>query len=73
MKDTLKKLISLFVDYPQDIQIEEEKNGQILVKANKKDIGTIIGKKGKTIKALQQLLKIKNKKRLIEIKIQEGS
>ena len=62
MKDLLEFLTKSIVDYPQDIIIEEkEEAGQIdlNLKSNPEDIKIIIGKKGRTIKAIRELLKIR--------------
>ena len=49
-------------NYPEDIVIEEvEEEGQINLnfQANPEDVKIIIGKNGRTIKAIRELLKIK--------------
>ena len=62
MKDLLLFLLQNIVEHPQDIAVEEqEEEGQINLnlQANPEDIKIIIGKNGRTIKALRELLKIK--------------
>jgi len=69
MKDLLAFLTKSIVDHPEEIVIEEkEEDGQtnLNLQAHTEDIKMIIGKKGRTIKAIRELLKIraiKEKKR----------
>jgi hypothetical protein len=62
MKELFEFLIKSIVDHPQDITIEEiQEEGQVNLNfnANPEDIKIIIGKNGRTIKAIRELLKIK--------------
>jgi len=62
MKDLLSFLTKSIVDHPEEIVIEEkEEDGQtnLSLQANQEDIKMIIGKKGHTIKAIRELLKIR--------------
>jgi predicted RNA-binding protein YlqC (UPF0109 family) len=62
MKKLLEFLLKAIVEHPEDIVIEEkEEEGQLNLnlQANPEDIKIIIGKNGRTIKALRELLKIK--------------
>jgi predicted RNA-binding protein YlqC (UPF0109 family) len=62
MKKLLEFLLKAIVEHPEDIVIEEKKEeGQLNLnlQANPEDIKIIIGKNGRTIKALRELLKIK--------------
>lgn len=62
MKDLLTFLTKSIVDHPEEIVIEEkEEDGQInlSLQSNQDDIKMIIGKKGRTIKAIRELLKIR--------------
>ena len=62
MKDLLTFLTKSIVDHPEEIVIEEkEEDGQInlSLQSNPEDIKMIIGKKGRTIKAIRELLKIR--------------
>lgn len=61
MKDTLLFILSHIVSYPEDVQVEEvqEENRTILViHAHKDDMGKIIGKKGRIITALRDIIKL---------------
>ena len=69
MKDLLAFLTKSIVDHPEEIIIkekEEEGLTSLNLQAHPEDIKMIIGKKGRTIKAIRELLKIraiKEKKR----------
>ncbi|MEX0621607.1 MAG: KH domain-containing protein [Candidatus Woykebacteria bacterium] len=62
MKDLIEFLVKNIVSEPERIEIKEleSENGEIIqLKVAKDDMGKIIGKGGRTIKALRTLLKIK--------------
>lgn len=61
MKDTLVYLLTKLVDHPDDISVEEQEGeGKMLlvIHANRDDMGKIIGKSGRIIKALRDLVKL---------------
>lgn len=61
MKDALMFIVSSIVENPDKVQIEEEeKDGNInfTLTVAKDDMGKIIGKNGKVIKAIRNVLKI---------------
>jgi uncharacterized protein len=61
MKDTLYFLLTKIVDHPDDIVIDEEQaDSRILltIHAAQEDFGKIIGKSGRIIKALRDLMKL---------------
>lgn len=75
MKDFLQYLLTLIVNYPDEVSIEEnpiaENSYVYLIKANKEDIGKIIGKQGKIIAAIRNVAKVlaikENKQIRVEI------
>ncbi len=61
MKDTLLFLLQKIVDHPDDIVVDdtqEDTRMLFTIHANQEDIGKIIGKNGRIIKALRDLLKL---------------
>lgn len=62
MKDLLDFIVKPMVDHPEDVKIEEAVDGtNVLLKleCHKEDMGKIIGKEGKIIKAIRSILKIR--------------
>ena len=77
MKKLLQFLIESIVVHPKDVSIEEKSLENFLnltIKANPDDLKIIIGKKGRTIKAIRELIKIRalaDKKRVnVEVEAQ---
>jgi len=61
MKDTLLFIIKSIVDDPDKVSVEEtEENGfvQFSVTVAKEEMGRIIGKEGKVIRALRNVMKV---------------
>ena len=61
MKDTLLFILTSIVDHPEDVSVEERnEEGRILfvIHAHGEDIGRIIGKKGRIISAIRDLIKL---------------
>ena len=74
MKDTLLYIISKIVEKPEEVSIsEEEKDGVLnfMVTVSKEDMGRIIGKSGKVIRSIRNVMKIpamkENKKIFISL------
>ena len=62
MKNLLESIIKEIVDHPEKVVVEEvEDNGLISLKLSvaPEDMGKVIGKGGKIIKAIRNLMKIK--------------
>lgn len=76
MKDFLIYLVSLIVDHPGDLAIEERPFGetmmQYIIKSNPEDTGKIIGKEGKIIQAIRNVAKILAVKMGKQIRIEIG-
>ncbi len=61
MKDTLIFLVSNIVDHPEDIVVEvkkEETRDVLILHVHPDDMGKVIGKQGRIIRALRDLLKL---------------
>jgi len=78
MKDLVSFLVKNIVDKPGSVKINEEfQNGADILKltVDKDDMGKIIGKNGRIIKSLRNILKIKaiksGKKAFLQIQEQE--
>ena len=59
MKDTIHYIISAIVDNPDAITIEEEENEGVhnfIVTVAIEDMGKVIGKQGRTVRALRSLV-----------------
>ena len=61
MKDTLLDIISIIVDDPKAVEVKEEEQEGVTnftVTVAKEDMGKIIGKNGKVIRAIRAVMKI---------------
>lgn len=70
MKEALTYIIKSIVDKPDQVEvIEEELDGgqNLIVKVAKDDMGKIIGKEGKVIRAIRNVMKIPAIKQNIRI------
>ncbi len=71
MQDLVHYMISNIVDGPIEVTTEEENGFTVFrVKAPKDQVGMIIGKGGKTINALKNVLKIRAIKENVHVDIQ---
>lgn len=73
MIDLLKFILSNIADHPEDIQIEsnsDESGVQILtVTVHPEDMGKVIGKGGKIISAIRELVKVKAIKQGLRVRV----
>lgn len=73
MKDILTKLIKMFVDDPKAITVTQTEENEVhlfTISAAKDDMGKIIGKEGKVIRAIRNVLKIPAAKHNIRVRVQ---
>lgn len=77
MKDTLDYLVRAIVDHPDDVVIDERNVEDMIVftiHVHQEDMGKIIGKNGRIIRALRDLIKIVAAKKnlYVDVEIAEG-
>jgi predicted RNA-binding protein YlqC (UPF0109 family) len=80
MKDLLVYILRSIVDFPDEVVIEEQVKEDgfvvLLVSVNQADMGKVIGREGKIIKAIRSLIRVvairENKKVSVELKDQNG-
>ena len=59
MKDLVKAIVTPLVDYPGDIDVREvdSENGSVIeLRVKESDLGKVIGKQGRTAKAIRTIL-----------------
>lgn len=76
MKDLISYIVSLIIDHPKDLVIEERAMGessiQYIIKSNPEDTGKIIGKEGKIIQAIRNVCKVLAVKTGKQVRIEVG-
>lgn len=76
MKAFLEYLLHNIVDYPDEIRIEEvvvgEHSVQYTIFAKQEDIGKIIGREGKIIQAVRNLVKVLAVKENKQVRVEIG-
>jgi uncharacterized protein len=61
MKSSLEFILKSIVDKPEEVEVIEEENQGIVnltIKVSPEDMGKVIGKEGKVIKAIRNLMRI---------------
>lgn len=61
MKDALVYIITSMVDKPEEVEVNEDENQGIVnftIKVAQDDMGKVIGKEGKVIKAIRNVMRI---------------
>ncbi len=59
MKDLLEEIARALVDHPEDVQVTEVEGEQTTVlelRVNNQDLGKVIGRQGRTARAIRTLL-----------------
>jgi hypothetical protein len=72
MKDTLHFIVSAIVDNPDAVSIDEQEEEGILnliITVDPSDMGKVIGKEGKVIRSIRNIMKVKAMKTDKRIKI----
>ena len=72
MKDTLIYIIKAIVDNPDEVNVEEAEETGVMhftITVAKEDMGKIIGKEGKVIKSIRNIMKVKAMKENLRITI----
>lgn len=73
MKDFIEYLVKQIVSKPEEVKVEEMKNGDILeirISVDDSDMGLVIGKEGRIIKSIRSLSKAKAIKENIRTNIE---
>jgi predicted RNA-binding protein YlqC (UPF0109 family) len=71
MKDLLILIVKQLVDHPDDVNVNEisgEQTSVFELRVNKEDLGKVIGKQGRTARAIRTLLSaaaVKDQKRVM--------
>jgi predicted RNA-binding protein YlqC (UPF0109 family) len=77
MKEFLNFLLTLFLDYPQDVNVNEKNMGDNVflytITTHKEDTGKVIGREGKIIQAIRNVTKILAIKEGKQIRIEIAS
>jgi predicted RNA-binding protein YlqC (UPF0109 family) len=72
MKDFIEYLITGIVNKPKEVKVEESRDGDLFVfniNVDPQDMGIVIGKAGKNIRAIRNMAKAKAIKDNIHIKV----
>lgn len=59
MKSAVEKIVKSLVDKPEEVSVTEDSNGKnvtIKVQVAESDMGKLIGREGRTVKAIRSLL-----------------
>lgn len=79
MKKLLQFLVESIVFKPEKVSIEKQENEEfgfteLIIRVHPDDLKIVIGKGGRTIKAIRELVKIKalQKKKKVQVNIQEA-
>lgn len=78
-KDLLEYIIKNLVNYPDNVEISEEKVNErtiLKLKVNKEDMGRVIGKEGRIIRSIREIIyaySMKNHEKVsVEIEEKKG-
>ncbi|HCR81389.1 MAG: hypothetical protein UY13_C0002G0521 [Candidatus Pacebacteria bacterium GW2011_GWB1_47_8] len=72
MKNFVEYLLVRLVDHPDDLFVEEEQTPEgllIKIRVHSEDMGRVIGRGGKIIKAVRKLVQVKAAKDNLQVKV----
>ena len=72
MKNFVEYLLVRLVDHPEDLSVEEEQTAEgllIKIRVHTEDMGRVIGRGGKIIKAVRKLVQVKAAKDNLRVKV----
>lgn len=72
MKNFVEYLLVRLVDHPEDLTVEEEETPEGLVihiRVHADDMGRVIGRSGKVIKAVRKLIQVKAAQENVRVKV----
>ena len=72
MKDTLHYIVTSIVDNPDSVSIDEqneEEGTSLIIHVDPSDMGKIIGKEGKVIRSIRNIMKVKAMKHNVRINV----
>ena len=77
MKDFIEYVVKSLVDFPEEVEVTSREDGKCTIYdviVNKKDLGHVVGKSGKTANALRVLTRTiaRNDSKHIVIKIKDA-
>ncbi|KKS94552.1 MAG: hypothetical protein UW68_C0011G0019 [Candidatus Collierbacteria bacterium GW2011_GWB1_44_6] len=81
MKQLIEYIVSNIVNHPENVQVTEESTDdkdltKYLIKVDPEDVGRVIGKQGKVIKSIRQIVRIasiqKGTRAIVDL-LEEGS
>lgn len=72
MKDTLEFIVASIINTPDEVKVEEENvegGVNLTIHVPKEEMGKVIGKEGKVIRSIRNIMKIKAMKHGVRINI----
>lgn len=72
MKNFVEYLLVRLVDHPDDLVVEEEETVEgilVRIRVNEEDMGRVIGRAGKVIKAIRKLVQVKAAKEELRVRV----